>query len=292
MYQSSKISVFLLLHMISASPISLLEDAYKVMQKFMQNHDELFNLMDMESNTFNKSIVAITSENSDKSEEELFRAAYLKVNESPEFQHLVSYGCYCNFDTRQRGHGKNVDYVDGTCHQLWDNYLCIKLSAEERGEICEPKEDEYDSYMIFMNIGAASVFKQLGYLQRAESLLNQAYDACVIRNPDSICMQDTCKAEVRWTYDLLFEGLIEKGDADDFETGNVNNFYDEQYVNYNQQELCIREGRGQQNVPKSCCGESPSCRLYSTRNKGCCGNTIYNTIEAVCDDDQVVPVFL
>ena len=52
---------------------------------------------------------------------------------------IVGYGCWCHFgDEYQKGRGRVVDEVDGSCKELARGYHCIHMDALKRNESCNP----------------------------------------------------------------------------------------------------------------------------------------------------------
>jgi len=205
------------------------------------------------------------------------------------------YGCWCYLEgnTWEQGRGPVQDGLDQECKNLVLNYRCMVMDALDRGETCDPDQQDYTPYNLFGGSGDV--------INECETNGNQL-------NENPLCRIALCKAE--GTFSLNMFALM-------FTLGGIENNeppYDPTMAHDNNVLLpggapptafkpadeCKYDYRGAGRSDKECCGAHPNRFPFKTFNgdKACCGDRTFNTLSLQCcpanppatTDDTVVDI--
>lgn len=202
----------------------------------------------------------------------------------PDWNNIHQYGCWCNFETFQKGHGTPVDLFDTHCKALHDNYLC---AVEQSTDTCQPDKDDYQVGLTHTIISHAVVLKIMGDHEGAAATMDQIYGFCDQQNSGNDCLAAACKAEARFIFDVQpdispiwlppsyekestkLEFMHENG----FDTGTCD--------------------RSQGSVEASCCGKVPAASRYNQHGgRECCQTSgkLFSAINQCCGPEGIANV--
>jgi len=183
-----------------------------------------------------------------------------------DMAHISEYGCWCFFESTERGKGQPIDDIDAQCKQLQDGYFCAVQDAVDIGEVCTPWEIIYNS-SIGIGLGAITV----------ENVVTE----CNAANPGDQCANAACKIE-GW----FVVGFLRK-----IVTGSIVN-QDYRHSNgFVQDDMCPLSGNGIKSE-KSCCGEHPMRFPFKNYDgaRDCCDGHTFNTNLYTCCADGTVKI--
>lgn len=175
-------------------------------------------------------------------------------------QPLTNYGCWCNMKPGDltKGAGLPQDSFDETCRNFQLCLRCARWDAKQDGTYtCDPVTDGY------VGVGSS----------------NFVVD-CDAGNPTD------CGAHLCMCYTNFYASLINylwSPPAAPYSPSRAHpgNLYNPAGT-FDYDTVCAPDGTGT-GGDMDCCGLYPSRFPFSTSNKGCCGNNIFNPIAKCCD---------
>jgi len=186
------------------------------------------------------------------------------------------YGCWCYLDdTWDIAKGPVQDGLDQECKNLVQNYRCLVLDALERGETCDPQNQDYTEYNLFG--GSEQV------VQECNTNGNE-------NDENSQCRIDLCIADGQFSLDLfalMFQqgGIAASQPPYDPNVAHGNN--SENPGTFDPLIECLTNNlQGAGRSEKECCGSYPTRFPFKTfdGDKACCGDRTYSTLALQCCD--------
>jgi len=200
----------------------------------------------------------------------------------PQFmQHLEEikhYGCWCYLDEGfENAKGPVQDGIDQVCKRLVQGYRCLVLDALERGETCDPVNQQYDEYSLFGGSG--------------DIIADCTQDNTDQNGPAETaqCRRDLCIVDGTFSLDLfslIFQvvGGIEASAQYDANLAHATNAQNPGL--FDPEQDCFHQQQGNGRSEKECCGDYPDRFSYKTFDgeRACCGVKTYSTLTYSCQD--------
>merc|ERR1712048_348037 len=181
------------------------------------------------------------------------------------------YGCWCYLDdTWDQAKGPVQDGLAQECKNLVMNYRCMVMDALERGETCDPHNQDYTEYNLFG--GSQDVIGECEEENKNDE------------NPE--CRIALCKADGTFTLNLFAlmvqgGGIAASQPPYDPAMTHANNAAGGRF---NPSDECKYDYKGAGRSDKECCGSYPSRFPFKTfeGEKACCGDRTYSTLALQC----------
>merc|ERR1711981_622528 len=179
------------------------------------------------------------------------------------------YGCWCYLDDSwDTAKGPVQDGIDQECKNLVMNYRCLVVDALDRGETCDPQNQDYIEYNLF---GGSEDF-----IGECTSNGNEAAD-------NSQCRMDLCIADGEFTlnlFALMFQSGGIAASQPPYDPTMTHAANSENPGDFDPAVECLTNGlQGAGRSEKECCGAYPTRFPFKTfdGDKACCGERTYST---------------
>lgn len=194
---------------------------------------------------------------------------------------IQHYGCWCYLDENwEYGHGPVQDGLDQECKNLVRNYRCLVLDALERGETCDPENQDYTEYNLFGG---------------SEEVVNECNSNGNEEDENAQCRIGLCIADGTFSLNL-FALMFQQGGISasqpPYDPAMTHATNAESPGDFDPRTECQYGINGAGYSDRACCGEYPSRFPFKTfdGDKACCGGRTYSTLSLQCCTDEVADI--
>lgn len=184
------------------------------------------------------------------------------------------YGCWCYLDDSwDTAKGPVQDGLDQECKNLVQNYRCLVLDALDRGETCDPQNQDYTEYNLFGG---------------SEQLISECRTNANLGAENEQCRMDLCIADGQFTlnmFALMFQQGGIAASQPPYDPNVAHSTNTENPGEFDPAIECLTNGlQGAGRSEKECCGSYPERFPFKTfgGDKGCCAERTYSTLALQC----------